>query len=142
MTTPLYAARKSQRSTARRLRFEHNRQQRLDDARGDRLQGRQSDVILMYRLRGKQPVRERRLLRWARWYEKKDNRGISFDVIGDARVSTIFLGLDYSLLESTPVLFETMIFGGEHDQEQFRWRTWDEARAGHVKIVEQLRHEA
>lgn len=32
--------------------------------------------------------------------------------------------------------FETMIFGGEHDQYQERYSTWDEAEAGHKRAIE------
>jgi hypothetical protein len=48
-------------------------------------------------------------------------------------VSTVFLGLDHSFGEGPPQLFETMIFGGEHDEYQERYSTWDEAEAGHKK---------
>ena len=46
-------------------------------------------------------------------------------------VSTVFLGMDHGFGESPPILFETMIFGGEHDEDQWRYATWDEAVAGH-----------
>jgi len=32
-------------------------------------------------------------------------------------------------------LFETMIFGGEHDQYQVRYSTWDDALNGHQFAV-------
>ena len=47
-------------------------------------------------------------------------------------VSTVFLGLDHAFDGGTPLLFETMIFGGEHDEYQERYATWDEAEAGHL----------
>jgi hypothetical protein len=34
-----------------------------------------------------------------------------------------------------PILFETMIFGGEHDQYQDRYATRDEALEGHKKAL-------
>jgi hypothetical protein len=61
---------------------------------------------------------------------------------GNARVSTIFLGLDRRFEgEGPPILFETMVFGGKHDQYQERCATWDEAEAMHqpVEMVRQLR---
>ena len=51
----------------------------------------------------------------------------------EIRVSTVFLGLDHSYDGKGPVLFETMIFGGEHDQDQWRYKTWDEAEEGHFE---------
>jgi len=39
----------------------------------------------------------------------------------------------------TPVLFETMVFGGAHDCWQDRYCTWDEAAAGHTATVERVK---
>jgi hypothetical protein len=50
-------------------------------------------------------------------------------------VSTVFLGLDHQWGDGPPLVFETMIFGGEHDQYQERYSTWDEAEAGHKQGV-------
>ena len=55
-----------------------------------------------------------------------------------SRVSTVFLGIDYSFGEpGGPVLFETMIFwrGHELDEWRERYRTRDEALAGHAAAV-------
>lgn len=35
------------------------------------------------------------------------------------------------LFDGPPILFETMIFGGEHDQYQERCSTWEQARKAH-----------
>ena len=57
---------------------------------------------------------------------------IGKDQFGSVSVSTVFLGMDHSFGGGGhPVLFETMIFGGEHDQYQERYCTWDEAEKGH-----------
>ena len=85
------------------------------------------------------PVVEPDLLKWARWYETAD-RNVALDRIGKVRVSTVFLGLDQSLYERTrSILFETMVFGGSHDGEQFRYATRDEALSGHQSIVAQVK---
>ena len=62
------------------------------------------------------------------------------DDLDDAHVSTVFLGLDHNwAFPGEPrALFETMIFGGEFDQWQRRYATWDEARAGHEDWVKRL----
>jgi len=50
-------------------------------------------------------------------------------------ISTVFLLVDHSFDHCGPVLFETMVFGGEADGEQWRYRTWDEAVEGHESAI-------
>lgn len=66
-----------------------------------------------------EPVAQPDLLKWAEWFETAD-RSVADDNIGDTRVSTVFLGLDHSLHGDPPMLYETMIFGGKHDEYQER----------------------
>ena len=61
------------------------------------------------------------------------------DTIHDIRISTVFLTLDHQHGDGPPVLFETMIFGGEHDQDCWRYVTWDEAEKGHAEAVALVR---
>ena len=67
---------------------------------------------------------------------------IFFDKIGALDVSTVFLSMDHGLAgrigDGTPVLFETMVFGGEHDGYQERYHTYDEAEEGHKRICEMV----
>lgn len=64
------------------------------------------------------------------------------NVVNDQRISTVFLQLDHAWLpETKPVLFESMIFNGEHDQYQRRYYTYDEALEGHKKLVQALEEE-
>ncbi len=82
------------------------------------------------------------LLAWARWFEKADRRVAQTEVGEQAKVSTVFLGLDHRFNESegdAPVLWETMVFGGPMDQEQERYATRDEALAGHVRMAGRVR---
>jgi hypothetical protein len=62
--------------------------------------------------------------------------------IGQSRISTVFLSMDHSLAgligDGSPVLFETMVFGGEYDDYQERYHTYDEAEEGHNRIVEMV----
>ena len=71
---------------------------------------------------------------WGRWFEHFPNRRVAEDRIGPVRISTVFLGLDHALGDR-PQLFETMIFGGEHDEWQERCATYDEAEAMHARAV-------
>lgn len=52
-------------------------------------------------------------------------------------ISTVWLGLDHSFGHApTPLIFETMIFSDDHlDQEQARYSTEADARAGHEEMV-------
>ena len=88
-----------------------------------------------YILNGKTPVECNDLMEWAKQMERK-NRIVEQSQFGDVKVSTVFLGLDHSFGGGKPLLFETMIFGGENDQYQERYSTWDEAVEGHKKACD------
>lgn len=87
-----------------------------------------------YILEGKEPKKVD-LLEWAKWYDKQ-NRTVDKTKIGDVLVSTVFLGLDHSFGGGTPLLFETMIFGGENDEYCDRCETWEQAEEMHKKACE------
>jgi len=85
------------------------------------------------------PVAEPDLFKWGSWIEKADRHVAKTDVDG-VSVSTVFMGLDHSWGSGPPLLFETMIFGGEHDEGyQERCSTWDEAVAMHATAVKVAR---
>ncbi len=89
-----------------------------------------------YILDGHTPVPCTDSMAWARWFEKADRIVAKTDIEGGGFVSTVFLSLDHSFGRAgRPVLFETMVFGGELDQEQERYCTWEEAEAGHAEMV-------
>jgi len=75
------------------------------------------------------------LMEWAMWFETADRHVAKTSVNDEVNVSTVFLGLDHSFGSGPPLLFETMIFGGEHDQYQDRYETWDQAEVGHEEAV-------
>lgn len=97
---------------------------------------------------------------WGRWLQDHvKERHLAQDQVGDSRVSTIFLGLDYGPryipreLEAIsqerfsthfvqrPELWETMVFGGPCDREMARYTSKEDALEGHRQIVERLRVE-
>lgn len=78
----------------------------------------------------------------ANWMEDNPNRKkVGYDELtdlngDDVRVSTMFLGLDHSWNSKTPVLWETMIFGGENDQSyQERYASYEQALEGHQTAI-------
>ena len=77
------------------------------------------------------------LMTWGRWFEKAD-RQVANDTLGDARVSTVFLGLDPQYGEGPPLLFETLVFGGALDSEMERYSTWEAAEEGHAEMVRRV----
>jgi hypothetical protein len=89
-----------------------------------------------YILDGKRPARVD-FLHWAIWWKSAD-RTVNKTTVGEIEVSTVFLGLDHQFGEGPPLLFETMIFGGERDNDQWRYSTWREAEKGHDKVVKEL----
>lgn len=88
---------------------------------------------LFFLLDGKTPVQVRT---WDEWAEpfKRLNRVVAESVIGDARVSTVFLGIDHSYDDGPAVLFETLVDGGVLDELEWRYHTWEDAEAGHQRV--------
>lgn len=77
---------------------------------------------------GRQPV-PASLMEWAEWFERSE-RHVAKTQIGEATVSTVFLGIDHGF-GGEPLLFETMIFGGKFDGYQERSATWAKAEEQH-----------
>ena len=84
------------------------------------------------------PVKEPDLLKWATWYEKS-RRHLGNLRVGDVRISTIFLGLDFNLVNDSPLLWETMVFGGEFDRQIQRYHSYEDALNGHQRWIEKIR---
>lgn len=85
------------------------------------------------------PVKEPDLLKWAKWFEC-GNRSLKRDTVFDGvDVSTVFLGLDHGFNGGAPVLWETMVFGGEHDEYQERYNTKEQALEGHERIIDMVK---
>jgi hypothetical protein len=63
------------------------------------------------------PIPEPDLMKWAKSFQK-GSRLVAKDEIGDVLISTVFLGLDHNFGQSgPPILWETIVFGGAHDQD-------------------------
>ena len=92
---------------------------------------------LYYRLDAQHNAIPCSLEEYALQYQPDDpyKRHVGDDTVEGIRISTVFLGIDHSF-GGVPILFETMIFGGVHDDYQERYCTWIEALAGHKRAVE------
>jgi hypothetical protein len=91
-------------------------------------------------------IRKASLHEWGRWFGNLDNRRIDYTEIsnepnypGGSHVSTVCLGLDHNIGGPKPILFETMVFGGEWDQSGWRYSSYSEAKQGHWMIVDCIR---
>lgn len=89
------------------------------------------------------PVECEDLMQWSRWFEVIANRRLAEDLVGDVRVSTVFLALDHNWSDAgPPVLWETMIFGGKTDEFDDwceRYTNRDAAMEGHAKALALVR---
>lgn len=70
------------------------------------------------------------------WLQNNPERkAVKQEHIGNIFISTVFLGLDHAWNSDIPVLWETMIFGGKHNQYQDRYTSHEDALEGHQKAI-------
>ena len=68
-----------------------------------------------------------------------ENKRVAFARVGDVEVSTVWLGLDHGFNPAgPPVIFETMVFGGPHSEDQERYCTEEDALDGHRRWVQRV----
>ena len=67
---------------------------------------------------------------------------VGLNNVGEISISTVWLGLDHQYGDGPPLIFETMQFGGEADQEMARYSTLEEAHAGHDAWVKRVKEAA
>lgn len=82
-------------------------------------------------------------LTWGHWFETANRHIAETKLTGrtageEIRISTVFLGIDHQFGDGPPLLFETMVFGGELDEEQDRYATREEAVTGHLAMCERV----
>lgn len=99
-------------------------------------EGKLSETDYLYMLDGHTAIPAPDVLTWARWFENQANRQLFLDKVGEAMISTVFLGVSVT---DPPVLFETLVIGGKFDHHRQGYLTWDEAAAGHAAVVEQIK---
>ena len=87
------------------------------------------------------PVPEPDVLKWAKSFQSVDRR-VAVETVNDKyRVSTVFLGLDYSFGGDEPVLYETMVFSNDGSLDDYtrRYCTKEQAEQGHKEVVEEVK---
>ena len=75
------------------------------------------------------------VVKWRPDGQVTDYSVVGLDHLDGVKVSTIWLGLDHSFGGERPVIFETLIFGGEWDGDLRRYSTYAEALGGHAQAV-------
>jgi hypothetical protein len=80
----------------------------------------------------------------ARFFEHEawtatNNRVIDRTEIEDVLVLTAFHGIDDSFGDGPPLLFETVVFGGNLDGASWRYATLGAAKRGHHEVVAEVR---
>lgn len=79
---------------------------------------------------------------WGEWMlgeGSMERRRVAYDEVDEISISTVFTGVDTGIGLGRLVLFETMIFGGRHNEAQWSYATWDEAEVGHAIAVQLVR---
>jgi len=93
---------------------------------------------MWYKLdKNNRPIPCKNSVEYIRWESKNpDRKAVKQQHIGNMYISTVFLGLDHAHGGKKPILWETMIFGGKHDQYQVRYDSYEDAVKGHKIAVE------
>lgn len=83
-----------------------------------------------------EPIRERDLDAWSRWFARADRSVARSTVEPDITVLTTFSGVDdVPDAQAVPKLFESRVFGGILDGELVQHCTRAEATDGHARLV-------
>jgi hypothetical protein len=76
---------------------------------------------------------------WAVLHADPEYKRVAFEEFdgGGVSVSTVWLGLNHEWdARRPPLIFETMVFGGKLDGEQWRFSTEEDALKGHALVVQ------
>lgn len=95
------------------------------------------------------PVPERNLLKWAKWYETADRR-VKQEWVENVRISTVFTGIDMGwrfIMEGEkmvhiPILWETMTFSNNRELHELMDRcsgNREQAEAMHERMVRKVK---
>ena len=84
------------------------------------------------------PVKAKNIEDYYKWVSKnQEKRTVMRQDVDGVTISTVFLGSDHSYPknDNKPLLWETMIFEGEHDGYQERYYSFDNAVDGHFEAL-------
>lgn len=102
----------------------------------------------MYVLKDGVPIECGDVVEWSRWMQQSGEREVGVARLphldGGVIVSTVFLGINHNYhglfdgngVPEEPVLWETMIFGGPHNEWTRRYTSLEEAQVGHALAVQ------
>lgn len=81
------------------------------------------------------------LRQWAERFEDDlAYKHVRMSMVGEVEVSTVWIGLPQAgSTPERPLIFESMVFGGELDGYAWRWSTLEEAEAGHDQVLAEVR---
>jgi hypothetical protein len=91
----------------------------------------------LYILQGKTAVPEPDVVKWLEWWRTANKLVMKTRVDTNELVITFFLA--YNLGRDAafrPLVFETRVMGGHQDGVRSWYSTWEEAEAGHVRMVD------
>lgn len=76
---------------------------------------------------------------WAEWMQRNGTQ-IALDEDANYRISTIFLGLNYGVIEGFPILFETMVFDQKTGKDEYclRFSSRVGALQGHERAMQEF----
>ena len=78
------------------------------------------------------------LTEWMDLFYASDRNVMKTELPG-VNISTVFLGINHQWGRGPPILYETMVFGGEHDEYTERYHTREEAINGHESTVKMVK---
>jgi hypothetical protein len=71
-------------------------------------------------------------------FEDPMQRIVGLTAVGEVKVSTVLLVIDHGHGAGPPLIFETLVFGGDRDGEMDRYHTLTEAQLGHLEMVKRV----
>lgn len=88
-----------------------------------------------YDRKGKQITMEK----WSNLHSELSYRVVAQTSQDRVQVSTVWLGIDHRFDDAgDPLIFETLVFGGEHDDEMLRYSTEEDALQGHFYMCKKV----
>lgn len=90
----------------------------------------------LYYDREARPISQRE---WARLEEAPGYKVVAQHQVGNAWVSTVWLGINHRFSAGPPVIYETLVFGGRMDGDMLRYCTEAQAVEGHGVMVARVR---